>query len=38
VLLKQQQEAYKVAGVDEDEMVNPREMKKRKLPAGDVSA
>ncbi|KAJ5883717.1 Splicing factor U2AF-associated protein 2 [Penicillium subrubescens] len=35
-LLKQQQEAYKVAGVDEDEMVNPREMKKRKLPAGDA--
>ncbi|KAJ5450066.1 Splicing factor U2AF-associated protein 2 [Penicillium daleae] len=34
-LLKQQQEAYKVAGVDENEMVNPRDMKKRKLPAGD---
>lgn len=39
-LLRQQQEAYKVAGVDENEEINPRDRKKRKqLASGDdVSA
>ncbi|KAJ5166836.1 nuclear mRNA splicing factor-associated protein [Penicillium canariense] len=32
-LLRQQQEAYKVAGVDEDEAITPRDMKKRKQQA-----
>ena len=39
-LLRRQQEAYKVAGVDEDEQIDPRERKKRKQQASgeDVSA
>lgn len=36
-LLRQQQEAYKVAGVDENEQIDLRDRKKRKHPADDVS-
>lgn len=39
-LLRQQQEAYKVVGVDENEQINPRDKKKRKnsTASDDVSA
>lgn len=39
-LLRQQQEAYKVAGVDENEQINPRDKKKRKnsTASDEVSA
>lgn len=38
-LLRQQQEAYKVAGVDDEEALHPRDRKKRKQQASgdDVS-
>ncbi|KAJ5682258.1 nuclear mRNA splicing factor-associated protein [Penicillium macrosclerotiorum] len=34
-LIRQQQEAYKVEGVDEEEAIHPRDRKKRKNQAGD---